>query len=732
MAELPSTNKSNKPASRGPMTPIAPALVEFNRFYQEHYAIVASVLAYALNDIKLAERATAESMASAYEQWEQTRQQPNSMALTYRDGLARAQAISRSYRHRFLSKKRSQYPPPFSDQTMQAVFAELAPDARSVAACSLVGHWATADIAIAHDLEPHQVEHQLSLLLSTIATGMGSSHDRTADANLTEGADASRTLRNDAQALAIVGPGPGAIRHLAVARRRSSRLAFSGLSAAAAALVAIGAFLVWPDGTGGADRGESGDAIVALAGTLGDEPVKFSWDVGESDLATAIGFAMGDDGVMYTLSTAPADESFGPAAWQPNSLYRSKDGGSWEYVPTEPDNWITDLGVANGVLYGLGTAPGGTENGLRIGQSKDGGDSWDIQELPSTATPPDIVTGSHYTRVDVQLATSGELILAALTTTYEVELFNLIGGTHTGSSYPELTENGVVMIDSFRVESCSEAIYSTEGDFVSFSPTSPPDGIPECEDIIVETIPWSDLGISGLDDLVVHEFFISSDGKDWEAVDPEGLPPTRSQYQQTSLEGTGHGFVMSTISHGQWGTPMVSGATSTDGKTWKPISIPGSNAMNLVTLGDTLVAVDGAVNPHKPGLSAHVSTDGGTTWTESDLTSLVPNEELFVSNIGLAGSGPLGAGFILSVHEQAASQFEPPQPSEYFLFTSDGISWSITSLAQIEDLPTNANSYRYFNSILVTEDTVSLSFTSVDNFNGFPQHYSLTGTPTSK
>ncbi len=115
----------------------------------------------------------------------------------------------------------------------------------------------------------------------------------------------------------------------------------------------------------------------------------FDWAVVEpsAGLGYSTSSALTDDGVIYSLSTAPGQMDTGGNPWaEPATLYRSGDGAEWTEVDLPGDLWASALAGAGDRLYAVGTAPAGGGAVYQVATSDDGGQSWTETEVPSELT----------------------------------------------------------------------------------------------------------------------------------------------------------------------------------------------------------------------------------------------------------------------------------------------------------------------------------------------------------
>ncbi len=152
---------------------------------------------------------------------------------------------------------------------------------------------------------------------------------------------------------------------------------------------------------------------------------------------------------------------------------------------------------------------------------------------------------------------------------------------------------------------------------------------------MVELVPWADLGVAGLEALgTQHEVFRNT-GDGWVPVEWTGLP---AEFNNADLTVAGGKFVVS--GYGTLDGSMTA-YSSADGATWAPVTAP---ARQVVGVGSALLSL-----PYE-GTIAHVSPDGGSSWTEVDLAAAGLAPDSYVTDVD---SGPLGVAFVASRRRRA-------------------------------------------------------------------------------
>ncbi len=159
------------------VSPVAP---DFASFFAEHYRSVATALALTLREDELANDATAEAMARAYQRWDEVGCFVNPTGWVYRVGLNWA----RSRRRKFLREVfGSESPEPESrpaaeiDPELDAALAKLPVEQRSVVALRYLLDWSEFQTAEALGIAPGTVKSRLSRALDRLAAQMEAPDD---------------------------------------------------------------------------------------------------------------------------------------------------------------------------------------------------------------------------------------------------------------------------------------------------------------------------------------------------------------------------------------------------------------------------------------------------------------------------------------------------------------------------------------------------------------------------
>ena len=225
---------------------------------------------------------------------------------------------------------------------------------------------------------------------------------------------------------------------------------------------------------------------------------------------------------------------------------------------------------------------------------------------------------------------------------------------------------------------------------------------------MIGTISWSQLGLSGPGDLMHQEMLVSSDDTHWDTVAAPSTGPV------DNLVATDNGYLLLAESADPTGVAPPTTATtllhSTDARTWTPVSTPtGLNAQAIS--GNDVIGTDtsGAIE---------TSTDGGSTWSSTDVASLLPAGTQF--SVSSADAGPLGFAVLVTPDSPDA----PSTNGDYLLNSSDGVNWKTTSLG-----PVGEPASSYPTEVIVGADHVSVDFAGATTAGGATHITTLLGTP---
>ena len=145
------------------------AVLDFEVFYRRHHAGVCRALALTLNDVELAQDATAEAMTRAYQRWNTVGKYQNPAGWVYRVGLNWARSRLRKILRRPLSPPR-----PSEDIALGVVnkldhaLEQLSVGQRSVVVLRYYLDWSERQIAEALNIAPGTVKSRLSRALNRL------------------------------------------------------------------------------------------------------------------------------------------------------------------------------------------------------------------------------------------------------------------------------------------------------------------------------------------------------------------------------------------------------------------------------------------------------------------------------------------------------------------------------------------------------------------------------------
>jgi RNA polymerase sigma-70 factor (ECF subfamily) len=144
---------------------------DFDSFYRGSYGGVVSALAYTLNDVELAQEATDEAMARAFQRWDAIGGYDNPGGWVYRVGLNWARSRIRRLSRALPFRERNEVAdPPIADPALRHALAELPTELRSVVVCRLLLDWSVGTTAEALELKPGTVKSRLHRALHALET----------------------------------------------------------------------------------------------------------------------------------------------------------------------------------------------------------------------------------------------------------------------------------------------------------------------------------------------------------------------------------------------------------------------------------------------------------------------------------------------------------------------------------------------------------------------------------
>jgi hypothetical protein len=174
---------------------------------------------------------------------------------------------------------------------------------------------------------------------------------------------------------------------------------------------------------------------------------------------------------------------------------------------------------------------------------------------------------------------------------------------------------------------------------------------------VIDLVTWDELGIDG-PEAVGPQYQVLRKGDDgWEALD--GAGDGFGTLQGVELEVSEGRFVASA-----WDGGSRAVLTSEDGSVWAPVASPGNG--QILGMGPALVELPIS------GAAGHVSTDGGATWADVDLSGSGLSDD---TTIYAADAGPLGLALVLN----DPGGFAPTKVA----MTADLADWTVTPLAEV-------------------------------------------------
>lgn len=244
------------------------------------------------------------------------------------------------------------------------------------------------------------------------------------------------------------------------------------------------------------------DQSVEFASPASLVPSPLEWTVVEpaTGLAGSRSPVVGDDGAVYSLSTAPGAH-ISQSQEQRLRLYRSGEGAEWTEVDLPSELWAGSLATAGTRLYAVGTAPGPRGGSrLALAVTDDGGATWSterptlgLEEL-AEAHPGEITVGSPV------IADGPAGIVGAVRVRTQPDIEELLDSkVDLDGRWTMVDTRGVVVIDDEH-------------------PSLEDDDDPWTTDFpgLVARFAWSELDYpEALADLVsgrVHSFAVSDDG----------------------------------------------------------------------------------------------------------------------------------------------------------------------------------------------------------------------------
>jgi hypothetical protein len=407
------------------------------------------------------------------------------------------------------------------------------------------------------------------------------------------------------------------------------------------------------------------------------------------------------------------------------------------------DVYARDLAVGGDTLYVIGTAPGFAAVDpdvpeVVVSASDDGAGTWTARRLPVAAIPPSEVGAVRSMFSSTWIAANDSAVVAAVATNYDVDLRSLVPADVLGPNTEVIaTEDGVDIVDyglleglEGRLGNCVEDIgpdgsISVRCEGVAVEGVSPtttavepadPSGpvattVGVVKDGVVASFTWEELGFSGAQQAAFSELFVSADGDTFEAVDSPFAAGGSLMY----FEAAGTEFFA--VEGGFEGVPVF--WRSVDGRSWQQITPPAGlqYVVDVGAMGDDLVVV-GWDQMQRPVVAWG---DGAGSWTEADLTGVLPGVQGIGGDFGeswiSAGSvGPLGV--VLGVQ-----MFTGQAEGSLVLYGTSPQSWEAVPL---DALLQGGSSF--IDHAVVTTDRVLVGINTFAN-SGVAGRLELVGAP---
>ena len=548
-------------------------------------------------------------------------------------------------------------------------------------------------------------------------------------------------LQRQADDIPLPDREPGRAVSRARARRRNRQVG-AGVVAVAALAAGLGIPRIAGDGDAGdpvSVRPADSGAGLPLTGPLTFDWQ--STDGGLSGLAAS--FQADDGTVYALSTGPGVRYEDHPDGDYPRALYRLAEDGTWEAVPLDgerPD--ANDVATDGSLLYAVSTGPDGNGGyAPRLSTSSDRGDSWSVQDIEAAAPPSDVIPWLKSSSMAIE--SSGDTTLAVVSTSFrpnqeavfpqlqepgaygtyqavpQADGFALVemaapaspadiaarieGATARGQGPPDGATGEIPPVTATTpvdpAAPTTTAVDPTGAPTTTTAvdpappPTTPPtfvDGeVPPdvitdpsgafAEPTVVELVPWSDLGVSGIEALGTQHQVFERTADAWEPLEVTGLDGVSN----LGLTVSGGRFVATGYPDGGGYSAVL---TSSDGATWSPVSSPAEG--QVVGVGSALVAL-----PYDQSTVVQVSPDGGATWSEVDLAAFGVAAGQYIT---AADAGPLGLAFVTmpSPSDPTAPNGAAGAPAgsgPQLVVSGDLVDWTVTPLADVAGTPVTAN-----------------------------------------
>jgi hypothetical protein len=323
------------------------------------------------------------------------------------------------------------------------------------------------------------------------------------------------------------------------------------------------------------------------------------------------------------------------------------------------------------LLYAVSTGPvAGDPSAARLSSSGDGGETWTTEDLPAVAPPNTTLEWTPTQTLAVE--SKGATTLALVTTTFSL--------TDAGEVFPELANDEALVVDPredglalVRYEGTvvgedGDIVVAGDGAVASVQERAGEDDPAAIEisggggarEEVVRVVPWSELGIDGVDALTPPSQIFRSGDDGWEPLDGPG-----GSYSDLTVAGGRFVALASPIGAPGFGSTA---RASDDGSTWSDVALPEPG--RVVGLDGVLVDV-----PNDFAGAVQASTNGGLTWEPIDLTAVAGVEAgRLVTSIS---GGPLGLALITA---------DPGGTDQTLTVSGDLVDWTTTPLSEATGL----------------------------------------------
>lgn len=527
-----------------------------------------------------------------------------------------------------------------------------------------------------------------------------------------------RHLQSELGGFGPAGPGPRSASQRARRRRRRA-----GAVAGVMALAGGGGLAGWAIVAGDEgptdelatetvevvdDRSDAEQPLTSASAAEGDAsasallasvvPSELTWTtVDEDQLGSRTTYLQSGD-VLYALSTepgTPGERPQEPVGW---SLYSSSDGVRWNESVRYGDWVYADIDSAQGVLYSVGTAPGGGASDpsqVVIGVSPDGGQNWAEVALPPGPPAPPGLDGA-VSFASPLVATDGDSVVVAAAYGYQFDPRGLLPAEYQDGGYSaSVQEDGIRVIDNRAqrdaYRECEQLWLQhpteTEQDLADLEVLQVECAMRAEASGVVDVVDWSTLPYS-LDDLEPEgRLYVSDDGTTFtELTWPFGAN------RIVTLEGSDAGYLAQGWEYSARSTTAfdipqrhVETWTSSDGQSWERVT----GAPWFSTVGSNGGAWHVVQQTGREVVVTRHESDGAST-----ATSLAP----LVDSIGVGdgdefwlGAGSVSdGGFALLADVWRQPTVEDRTEVEngfgrYLFHSVDGRQWSVTEITDLID-----------------------------------------------